>query len=274
MPKDSFRRLVEIMEQLRGPGGCPWDREQTIQTLRGYLVEETYEVLDAMEREDWPHLVEELGDLQLQIVFQAQIASEDGNFRIEDVLSAINDKLVRRHPHVFADESASTAEDVLRRWEQIKTKEIETKRKSSGSAGADVPTGLLDGVRRAQPALLEAFQIGKTAAKVGFDWKNFDDLGKKLKEELHELVQAKESPKNERDRHLEEELGDLLFTAVNIARHVKVDPELALRGANRKFRKRVCYIERRLLEQGKSFNEAGDKELEELWQEAKGPPIT
>ena len=272
MCSENFQRLVDIMARLRGPGGCPWDREQTIQTLRRYLIEEAYEVLDAMEREDWPHLAEELGDLQLQIVFQAEIAAEDGNFTIDDVLTAINDKLVRRHPHVFAEESAATAGDVLRRWEQIKADEAAAKRASAGNQDHEEAAALLDGVSRTQPALLEASQIGKAAAKVGFDWKDFDDLPAKLAEEVGELRQARESPGEGRSGRLEEEIGDLLFMAVNMARHVKVDPEPALRRANRKFRDRFGYVERRLAEQGTSFDETGLDELEELWQEAKSPP--
>ena len=273
MPADSFQRLTQIMRRLRSTEGCPWDREQTIQTLRRYLLEETYEVLDAMEREDWSHLVEELGDLQLQIVFQAQIASEDGNFDIEDVLRAISEKLVRRHPHVFSDESATSSEDVLRLWEQIKIKEAEAKRKTAEAIGGDISVGLLDGIQKGQPALLEAFQIGKVAAKNGFDWRDFDDLPKKLKEELQELEQARKLPEDKQDLCLEEELGDLLFTVVNIARHVKVDPEVALRSSNRKFRERFSYIEHRLLERGKLFDETDIEELGELWIEAKNTLI-
>ena len=272
MPSENFQRLVDIMARLRGPDGCPWDREQTIQTLRRYLIEEAYEVLDAMEREDWPHLAEELGDLQLQIVFQAQIAAEAGNFTIDDVLSAINGKLVRRHPHVFADESAATAGDVLKRWEEIQADEAAAKRTDAGPSDESEPRALLDRVRRNQPALLEATQVGKAASKVGFDWDNFDDLPAKLAEEVRELQKERESPEEGRGERLEEELGDLLFMAVNIARHVKVDPELALRGANKKFRQRFGYIERRLAEQGKSFEESSLDELEALWQEAKNPP--
>ena len=271
MPSQHFQRLIDIMARLRGPDGCPWDREQTIQTLRRYLIEEAYEVLDAMEREDWPHLAEELGDLQLQIVFQAQIAAEDGNFTIEDVLSAINEKLVRRHPHVFAKESAATPQEVLRRWEQIKAEEAAAKRENSGSGG-DEPKSLLDSVPRAQPALIEAYRIGKAAAAIGFDWKNPEDLQAKLEEETQELEQARQSPEEGRGRRVEEELGDLLFMAVNAARHFKIDPEQALRNANRKFRERFRHIENRLRQQGRSFDETNLEEMEGLWREAKHPP--
>ena len=253
------------MARLRGPDGCPWDREQTLETLRAYAVEETYEVLDAIERKDWGQLAEELGDLQLQIVFQAQIASEDGKFTIDDVLSSINDKLIRRHPHVFGDESADTAGEVLHRWEQIKAEEKRGKEtndaESSGSILRDIP--------RSQPAMLEARGIGKAASKVGFDWKQFDNLIIKIQEEIEELQQARASQSADRHGEMEEEVGDLLFMVVNIARHLKVNPELALRRANAKFRERFGYVERRLNEQGKPMEGADLEEMEKLWQQAK-----
>ena len=261
----NFQRLVEIMARLRGPEGCPWDREQTLETLRAYAVEETYEVLDAIERKDWGQLAEELGDLQLQIVFQAQIASEDGRFTIDDVLSSINEKLIRRHPHVFGDESADTAGEVLHRWEQIKAEEKRLKDTHATTSGGSI----LQDIPRSQPAMLEARQIGKAAAKVGFDWRRFDDLIGKLDEEIEELQQARALQSADRAGRMEEEVGDLLFMLVNIARHLKVNPELALRRANAKFRERFGYVERRLREQGKSMESAGLEEMEELWQQAK-----
>ena len=261
----NFQRLVEIMARLRGPEGCPWDREQTLETLRAYAVEETYEVLDAIEREDWGQLAEELGDLQLQIVFQAQIASEDDRFTIDDVLSSINEKLIRRHPHVFGDESAATAGEVLHRWEQIKAEEKRLK----GAHGTPSGGPILQDVPRSQPAMLEARQIGKAAAKAGFDWQRFDDLIGKLEEEIGELQQARASQSTDRAGRMEEEVGDLLLMAVNIARHLKVNPELALRRANAKFRERFGYVERRLRERGKPLESAGLDEMEELWQQAK-----
>ena len=261
----NFQRLVEIMARLRGPDGCPWDREQTLETLRAYAVEETYEVVDAIERKDWNQLAEELGDLQLQIVFQAQIASEDGKFTIDDVLSSINDKLIRRHPHVFGDESADTAGEVLHRWEQIKAEEKRLKN-ANGAPGGE---SALQDIPRSQPAMLEARQIGKAAAKVGFDWKRFGDLIAKLEEEIEELQQARVEESADRANRMEEEVGDLLFMVVNIARHLKVNPELALRRANAKFRERFGYVERRLNEQDKPMECADLEEMEELWQQAK-----
>ena len=266
----NFQRLVEIMARLRGPDGCPWDREQTLETLRAYAVEETYEVLDAIEKKDWKQLAEELGDLQLQIVFQAQIASEDGKFTIDDVLTSINEKLIRRHPHVFGDESADTSGEVLHRWEQIKAEEKRLKDTNGMVDGASI----LRDIPRSQPAMLEARQIGKAAAKVGFDWRRFEDLIGKLEEEIEELQQARALPTAERTGQVEEEVGDLLFMVVNIARHLKVNPELALRRTNAKFRERFGYVERRLREQGKpmesaDLKEPDLKEMEELWQQAK-----
>ena len=261
----NFQRLVEIMARLRGPDGCPWDREQTLETLRAYAVEETYEVLDAIERKDWGHLAEELGDLQLQIVFQSQIASEDGKFTIDDVLGSINEKLIRRHPHVFGDESANTSGEVLNRWEQIKAEEKQLK----GANGTPANESILQEISRSQPAMLEARQIGKTAAKTGVDWRQFDDLIAKLEEEIAEVQQARALQSADRADRMEEEVGDLLFMVVNIARHLKVNPEMALRRANAKFRERFGYIERRLREQGKAMESADLEEMEELWQQAK-----
>ena len=249
-----FSRLVGIMRKLRSDDGCPWDREQTLSSLRPYVVEETYEVLDAIEREDWEALAEELGDLQLQVVFQAEIASSEGLFDIERVLRCINDKLVRRHPHVFESESLRTADDVSARWEEIKAQE-----KPAGP-------GMLDGVPRNQPALLEASQVGKKAARAGFDWEGFDDLGAKVEEEFMEVSEAWRSG----DRDLvEDEVGDLLFMAVNVARVAGVDPELALRRANAKFRKRIGTMERELAAVGRVFEDCDMDELESLWQRAK-----
>ena len=261
----NFQRLVEIMARLRGPDGCPWDREQTLETLRAYAVEETYEVLGAIERKDWGHLAEELGDLQLQIVFQSQIASEDGKFTIDDVLRSINEKLIRRHPHVFGDESANTSGEVLNRWEQIKAEEKQLK----GANGTLANESILQEISRSQPAMLEARQIGKTAANTGFDWRQFDDLIAKLEEEIAEVQQARALQSADRADRMEEEVGDLLFMVVNIARHLKVNPEMALRRANAKFRERFGYIERRLREQGKAMESADLEEMEELWQQAK-----
>jgi MazG family protein len=252
-----FERLVAIMARLRAPGGCPWDREQNFDTIKPYLLEETYEVLDAIDRRDWPHLAEELGDLLLQAVFFAQMASEEGKFRIDDSVDAITEKLIRRHPHVFGDGSAKTADDVKRRWDEIKAEE----KKSKGEA----PRGLLESVPRKLPALVEAQQISSKAAAVGFDWENAGQVLEKLDEELQELAKAREHGSQ---AELEGEVGDLLFVLVNLARFLKVDPEQALRKTNAKFRKRFAYVESRATLPGAPL-----EEMEALWQDAKSTEI-
>jgi MazG family protein len=247
-PGDGFSRLVEIMAQLRAPGGCPWDREQTFDTIKPYLLEETYEVMDAIDQRDWKGLTEELGDLLLQSVFFAQMASEEGHFDIADSLGAINSKLIRRHPHVFGDGSAKTPDDVKRTWDEIKKTEKPR------------PQGLLAGVPRTVPALVEAQLIASRAATAGFDWENVDQVFDKLNEELTELKSS--SSQDEK----EDELGDMLFVIVNIARFLKVDPEQALRRTNAKFRRRFSHVEQGL---GKPLQEATIEEMEALWQAAK-----
>jgi MazG family protein len=257
-PGAKFQRLVEIMARLRAPGGCPWDREQTFESIKPYTLEETYEVLDAIDRRDWEDLAEELGDFMLQAVFFAEIAAEQKLFTIGDALDAINRKLVRRHPHVFGDESAETPGDVKRIWGEIKAGEKKARGRESD--------GLLAGVPRALPALIEAQQITSRAAAVGFDWDNAGQVLNKLAEELSEFDDARVSGDPDR---LEDELGDLLFVLVNLARFVKVDPEQALRRTNAKFRERFAYVERRLAERGRKPEESNIEEMEELWQEAK-----
>ena len=244
---ERFTRLVEIMARLRSPGGCPWDREQNFDTIKPYLLEETYEVLDAIDAKDFEGLADELGDLLLQAVFFAQMASEEGRFNIADSVEAINRKLIRRHPHVFADGDAKTAGDVTRRWDEIKAAEREEQGKAK-------PDGLLGGVPRSLPALVEARQIASRAAGAGFDWENLGQVIEKLHEELAEL---------------EDEVGDLLFVIVNIARFLKVDPEQALRKTNAKFRRRFSRIEKGVAAAGKTLREASMEEMESLWQEAK-----
>lgn len=257
--EEKFQRLVEIMARLRGPDGCPWDRDQTFDTIKPYTLEETYEVLDAIDRRDWPGLAEELGDFLLQAVFYAQMGSEQSLFSIDDALEAINSKLVRRHPHVFGDGSAQTPDDVKKIWGEVKAAE-------KAAAGHAPPASILDGVPRAMPALVEAQQIASRAAGVGFDWENPDQVLDKLHEELAEFAEAR---RNASQPELEDELGDLLFVIVNLARFVKVDPEQALRKTNAKFRSRFGHIERRLAEQGKRLEDTGIAEMEALWQEAK-----
>jgi MazG family protein len=253
-----FQHLVEIMARLRSPGGCPWDREQTFESIKPYTLEETYEVLDAIDRRDWPNLAEELGDFLLQAVFYSQMAAEQKLFQIDDALDAINQKLIRRHPHVFGDESAETSGDVKRIWGEVKAAE----KKEKGKA----PDTLLGGVPRALPALVEAQQIASKAAGVGFDWENPEQVIDKLHEELAEFNEAR---RNAAHSELEDELGDMLFVIVNLARFVKVDPEQALRRTNAKFRERFGHIERKLAEQGRTLEQATIDEMEALWQEAK-----
>jgi len=255
---DKFQQLVSLMARLRAEGGCPWDREQTFDTIKPYTLEETYEVLDAIDKRDWNGLAEELGDYMLQAVFYAQMASEEQLFGIEDALDAINQKLVRRHPHVFGDESAATAGDVKRIWGEIKAAE----KKDAGKHDA----GLLDGVPRSLPALVEGQQIASRAAGAGFDWENAEQVIEKLHEELAELDEAR---RNASADELENEIGDLLFVLVNLARFVKVDPEQALRRTNAKFRRRWEFIERKLAERGKKPSESSIGEMEKLWQQAK-----
>lgn len=269
-----FAEAVAIMARLRAPDGCPWDREQSFDSIRKYTLEETYEVLDAIERRDWPHLTEELGDLLLQVLFYAQMAADEGRFTIADVLETLNRKLVRRHPHVFGEEASlaagnaavvdadvsGSAAKVLANWEQIKAAE---KQDSEHRA-----TSLLDSVQRAQPALSEAAKLGSKAAKVGFDWGHWRDLLAKVEEETAELVEAAELPaaRAERTHEIESEVGDLLFTVVNLGRHLGVDAEMALRGTNARFRKRFGWMES---SSARPLAELSAPELESLWVQAK-----
>jgi XTP/dITP diphosphohydrolase/ATP diphosphatase len=258
---------IAIMARLRGPDGCPWDREQTFDTIKRHTLEETYEVFDAIERRAWPELKDELGDLLLQVLFYAQMAAEAGYFDIGDVAAGLNAKLVRRHPHVFPVEGrladAADANAVLRNWEQIKRLEkLEAARQDEGGASA------LDDIPRTMPAMLEAGKLGSRAAKAGFDWPDAEGLFAKLQEEMGELQVEIGKTDPEVGTQVEEELGDLLFTATNLARHLKVDPESALRSANAKFRRRFRAMER----SAGGFDALallGPAELEALWNQAK-----
>jgi len=256
---EKFERLAGLMARLRAPDGCPWDREQNFDTIKPYLLEETYEVLDAVDARDWPALAEELGDLMLQSVFFAQMAREAGLFQIEDSLDAINEKLVRRHPHIFADGTANTPEQVKQRWDEIKAEEKKERKQTEA--------GLLDSVPRALPALVEAAQLTSRASRVGFDWSKASEVLEKLDEELGELAEARASGAPHAE--IENELGDVLFVIVNLARFLKVDPEQALRRTNRKFRDRFGYVERSLKDAGRTPAEATIEEMEELWQASK-----
>lgn len=255
---EKFQRLVAIMARLRAPGGCPWDREQTFDTIKPYLLEETYEVMEAIDARDWRSLADELGDLLLQPVFFAEMAAEENRFTIEDALEAISSKLIRRHPHVFAQGDARTPDEVKKRWEEIKADE----RRQDGKG----EQGLLDRVPRALPALVEAQQLTSKAAQVGFDWENAEQVLEKLREELDELAGARAAGTKDA---VEDELGDLLFVLVNLARFLKVDAEQALRKTNAKFRRRFGHVEKRLEEQGKAPQSSTLSEMEALWQEAK-----
>jgi tetrapyrrole methylase family protein / MazG family protein len=246
-----FARLVEIMERLRGPGGCPWDRAQSREDLKPYLVEETYEVLDAIEQKDLSMLREELGDLLLQVVFHAQLAAEDGHFTVEDVCRAINEKLVRRHPHVFGEVIADTPAQVLLNWEAIKKVE----------KGEDA--SVLSGVPKVLPALLKAYRLQQKAARVGFDWEERKQVEDKVKEEWAEVNEAVASGDKE---HVREELGDFLFALVNLSRFLEVDPEDALQLANLKFMRRFKGIETEARSQGKDLHGMTLGEMDALWE--------
>jgi MazG family protein len=284
-----FQQSVAIMARLRAPGGCPWDREQSFDSIRKYTLEETYEVFDAIERRDWPHLAEELGDLLLQVLFYAEMAANDGHFTIADVLDHLNNKLIRRHPHVFGEEASRAAGNraevdadvegssaaVLRNWDEIKAAE-----KASHAAGAPsaalhaaaapsaqrLPESRLDSVQRAMPALAEAAKLGAKARKSGFDWPEWRDLLPKLAEETAELEAEAASDDPARKPAVEAELGDLLFTVVNLGRHLGVDAEMALRGCNLRFRQRFRAME---LASERPLEELSAAELEELWAAAK-----
>lgn len=254
-------RLARLMHTLRAPGGCPWDGEQTLQSLKPYLLEEAYEVLHALEAGDTNDHKEELGDLLLQVVFQSEIRSESDEFCLSDVAEAIYAKLVRRHPHVFGESAgAENAKEAYGSWEKIKAAE----RAESGQR----QKGTLDGVPDALPALLRAYRIGEKASSVGFDWNSEDGAVDKLKEELGELQELLTSPSTERER-IEEEFGDLLFATVNIARHLKIDPETALRQATFKFQRRFNFIEEALRRDGQHVSDTDLEGLEALWNQAK-----
>ena len=289
---ERFERAVSIMARLRGPGGCPWDREQTFDTIKPYTLEEAYEVIEAIDARDWDELTGELGDLLLQVLFYAEMAQEDKHFSIDDVLDRLSNKLVDRHPHVFGEVKADTPGEVLRNWQALKAEEKKKRQQTSGEElkKEDHPESVLAGVSTAMPSMMEAYKISSRVAHVGFDWPNIDDLFAKLTEETNELRQNLEEypapgPQPEsaagvagaravtisddlRTR-LEDEVGDLFFVLVNIARYLALDPESALRKTNRKFRRRFQYLEEQLREQGRKPADAPLEEMESLWQESK-----
>jgi MazG family protein len=287
---ERFERAVDIMARLRAPGGCPWDREQSFDTIKPYTLEETYEVLEAIDNRDWKELTGELGDLLLQVLFYSQMAREEGHFSIDDVLDRLANKLVDRHPHVFSDVKAETPAEVLRNWEALKAEENKKRADAGGGAEATDPDAqsVLAGVSSRMPALLEAHKLSSRAANVGFDWPEIEGLFAKLEEETAELreelkdLPGKTGPAGRgiagsgkpqvpaalRER-LEDEVGDLFFVLVNIARYLSLDPESALRKANRKFKRRFQWMEERLRVSGRGPGQAAMDELEELWRQAK-----
>jgi len=246
-----FQKLIEIMAKLRSPEGCPWDKEQTHDSIKGHLIEEAYEVVDALNRADFADLKEELGDLLLQVVFHAQLAAEAGHFNINDVVNGINEKLIRRHPHVFGEAEAKTAKEVIKKWEQIKTSEKERQSYLSG-----VPAGL--------PALAYAQKLQEKAARIGFDWQQREDILAKLTEEIKEFLAA-----NYGSKEAEAEFGDILFTLVNLSRHLGIDAEAAAYQAAAKFRSRFEKMEAKAKEAGLDLAKLNLTELDKLWQESK-----
>ena len=288
---ERFQRAVSIMARLRAPGGCPWDREQTFDSIKPYTLEETYEVLEAIDNRDWLELTSELGDLLLQVLFYSEMAKEESRFSIDDVLERLCNKLIDRHPHVFGDVEAKTSSDVLRNWEALKAEEKKKRLEQGGGKASnkiDDPDSVLAGVSSAIPALLEANKLSSRAAHVGFDWPNLQGLFEKLNEEIEELQQevrqlapSATAPASgiagagrpvidsELRERLEAEIGDLFFVLVNIARYLALDPESALRKTNRKFKRRFQWMEAKLSASQRKPKEASMEELESLWQQAK-----
>jgi MazG family protein len=289
---ERFERAVAIMARLRAPGGCPWDREQTFDSIKPYTLEETYEVLEAIDNRDWDELSGELGDLLLQVLFYSEMSKEQGTFTIDEVLEKLSAKLVNRHPHVFGDVQVETASQVVRNWEAIKAEEKKKRLEAGGGKAAkdaELPASILGGVSSAMPALLEAHKLSSRAAHVGFDWPNVEGLFDKLREETEELREqladfpapgprpqgrgvagsGKMPVPDELRARLEEEVGDLFFVLVNIARYLSLDPESALKKTNRKFKRRFQWMEQRLREAGRNPEQATMDELESLWQQAK-----
>lgn len=283
---ERFERAVEIMERLRAPGGCPWDREQTFDSIKPYTLEETYEVLEAIDNRDWHELAGELGDLLLQVLFYAEMAKEQSSFTIDDVIERLSTKLIHRHPHVFGDVKADTSAEVKKNWEALKVEERKKRQRGEEASGSH---SILAGVSSAMPSLLEASKLSSRAAQAGFDWPNVDGLFEKLEEETEELRhELKEFPApgprpqgrgvagsgrtvvpESLQARLEDEVGDLFFVLVNIARYLSVDTESALRKSNRKFKRRFQWMEERLRESGRGAEQASLEELESLWQRAK-----
>jgi len=289
---ERFERAVSIMARLRGPGGCPWDREQTFDSIKPYTLEEAYEVLEAIDNRDWDELPGELGDLLLQVLFYAQMAKDEGTFSIDEVLDRLSNKLVDRHPHVFGDVKAETSSEVLRNWEALKAEEKKKRLEIGGGKFAkhdDKTQSVLAGISGAMPALLEAHKLSSRAARVGFDWPNIQGLFEKLQEETKELQEhleefpapgpqphgrgiagaGRQQISEDLRQRLEGEVGDLFFVLVNIARYLSLDSESALKKTNRKFKRRFQWMEDQLRASERSPQDASMEELESLWQRAK-----
>lgn len=264
-----FEQLVALQKRLRAPNGCPWDREQTHQTLRPFLIEEAHEVLDALDQDDAEKFAEELGDLLLQIVFHAELAKEEGKFSIGDVIHSVHTKMVRRHPHVFGKVTARDSATVLKNWEQLKAEE---RAKAGGDETKQTFRSILDGVPHGLPALLEGYQLTRRASNVGFDWENHEGIFGKIDEEIHEVrkvLNHTQAANGKKQLELEEEIGDLLFSVVNLARFNSVDPERALKRANAKFSKRFQWMEQEALKNERRLADVPRREMEELWNESK-----
>jgi MazG family protein len=267
-----FEKLVALQARLRAPGGCPWDREQTHESLRKFLIEETYEVLDAMESGDAKKFSSELGDLLLQVLFHSILAEESGRFTISDVIESVHTKMVRRHPHVFGSAKAKTSADVLKNWEQLKAAERRGERAAEREQAEEPNESVLSGIPRSLPAVLEAYQLTRRASHVGFDWDDLAGILDKLDEEkleLNDLASAKSGNGKPPTSGMEEEAGDLLFVAVNVARFLGVDPEIALKKANRKFKERFNRMEAAAAREGRRFADLPRARMEELWNESK-----
>lgn len=254
---NEFDKLIDIVKKLRAPDGCPWDRKQTLYSLKDALIEETCELIDALDNMDIENIKEELGDVLLHVVFHSQTACEDGLFNIEDVICGINEKLIRRHPHVFKNEHYETAEQVKERWDEIKKEENKDK---------TAPDSILDKVPKSLPSLMQAEKLQKKASKYGFDWENPEQVFKKLQEELNELHDAYKEKNKE---HISEELGDVIFVLSRLATHLDISADESLRKVNNKFRRRFGFIEKSLKETGRTLETTTVAEMEEKWQEAK-----
>ena len=265
-----FEKLVQIMARLRGPDGCPWDKEQDFDTLKPMLVEEVYEVIEAIDTKDWEGVSEELGDLLLHIVFQGQLGKESGRFDIDTVIHKISEKLIRRHPHVFGTEEAGTSAEVIKNWEAIKAKEKADK----GDNRPAEERSILDGIPPKLPALHEAHQISARVARVGFDWPTIASVFEKLQEEVLEVKEVlAEGESDARQDRLEDEVGDMFFVLIQIARHLNIDSESALKRTNRKFKSRFQFMEKELVRQGRSIHDSKLDEMETLWQRAKAEKL-